>query len=53
MHWKSPLDRPDRLNIERFRPVMGRPLAEAELRFTVSDREMDADGATTILCRRL
>jgi ferredoxin len=49
-HWESVLNRPERLNIERFRPVVARSRGEGgTIRFTVSDREADADGATPIL----
>jgi stearoyl-CoA 9-desaturase NADPH oxidoreductase len=49
-HWKSALNRPDQLNIERFRPVVATSTGQGgTVRFTVSDREVDADGATPIL----
>lgn len=49
-HWISALNRPDLLNIERFRPVVGTTTGEGgTVRFTVSGREVDADGATPIL----
>lgn len=49
-HWKSALGRPEQLNIERFRPVVTTTAGEGgTVRFTVSDREADADGATPIL----
>jgi ferredoxin-NADP reductase len=49
-HWKSVLNRPDQLNVERFRPVVATTIGQGgTVRFTVSDREADADGATPIL----
>jgi stearoyl-CoA 9-desaturase NADPH oxidoreductase len=49
-HWRSALNRSDQLNIERFRPVVAATTGEGgTVRFTVSDRELDADGATPIL----
>jgi ferredoxin-NADP reductase len=49
-HWISALNRPDQLNIERFRPVVAATIGEGgTVRFTVSRREADADGATPIL----
>jgi ferredoxin-NADP reductase len=49
-HWVSTLNRPDQLNIERFRPVVATSIGEGgTVRFTVSRREADADGATPIL----
>ncbi len=49
-HWISALNRPDLLNVERFRPVVAAAIGEGgTVRFTVSGREVDADGATPIL----
>ena len=49
-HWISALNQPDLLNVERFRPVVAAALGEGgTVRFTVSGREVDADGATPIL----
>jgi ferredoxin-NADP reductase len=49
-HWGSALNRPDQLNIERFRPVAATTTGQGgTVRFTVSDREVHADGATPIL----
>jgi stearoyl-CoA 9-desaturase NADPH oxidoreductase len=49
-HWKSALGRPERLNIERFRPVVATSAGEGgTVSFTASDRQVDADGATPIL----
>jgi len=49
-HWMSALNRPDQLNIERFRPVVATTAGEGgTVRFTVSGREVDADGTTPIL----
>jgi len=49
-HWMSALKRPERLNIERFGPVVATSPGEGGIiRFTASDREADADGATPIL----
>ena len=49
-HWISALNRPDLLNIERFRPVVAATVGEGgTVRFTLSGREVDADGATPIL----
>jgi ferredoxin-NADP reductase len=49
-HWMSDLNRPDQLNVERFRPVVAATIGEGgTVRFTVSDREVDVDGATPIL----
>jgi ferredoxin-NADP reductase len=49
-HWKSAPNRPDRLNVERFRPVVAATSGEGgSVRFTASDREVNADGVTPIL----
>jgi stearoyl-CoA 9-desaturase NADPH oxidoreductase len=49
-YWKSTLNRPDQLNTERFRPVVATTTGQGgTVRLTVSDREVDADGATPIL----
>jgi stearoyl-CoA 9-desaturase NADPH oxidoreductase len=49
-HWISALNRPDLLNVERFRPVVAATIGEGGIvRFTVSGREVEADGATPIL----
>ena len=49
-HWISALNQPDLLNVERFRPVVAAAIGEGgTVRFTVSGREVDADGATPIL----
>jgi ferredoxin-NADP reductase len=49
-HWIAALNRPDLLNIERFRPVVATTTGDGgTVRFTVSGRKVDADGATPIL----
>lgn len=49
-HWTDNLNRPDQLNVERFRPVTAAVSGEGgTVTFTTSDKQADADGSTPIL----
>ena len=49
-HWTTTLNRPDQLNVERFRPVTAAVTGEGgTVTFTKSDKQADADGSTPIL----
>ena len=49
-HWTTTLNRPDQLNVERFRPVVAAVSGEGgTVKFTHSGKQVEADGATPIL----
>ena len=49
-HWSDALGLPEKLRIEQFRPVLPAVIGEGgSVRFTLSAREVQADGATPIL----
>lgn len=49
-HWTATLNRPDQLNIERFRPVVVTTAGEGgTVNFTQSNKQVEADGSTPIL----